>query len=363
MKTLDAYNNINPQQMNKDYKSINDTFYLNHNERNKNFCILKENAISTQDNPAILLDTPNLDYKVNEVPPDEKMDGINEAEISYSDVNKYQNDYLFNSSNQDIKNIFNLNDANSILQELLGKKTFRDPQEYAKILAKKHGDMKCEDIILDNDKYDKDIEMVMKYADSVHPFKVVIEFCQKFKWPSPEIDTFNIGTNENPQFKTTISIKNNTFKGEAVGVQKKIAKSTLKYNKNNIENAAINALTNLLEDPVVRDSLKMFVKGVLLKKEEDLRSHIKIKENPNNEEEEDGEYDRIKEEQMMEITEKEEKERVEKLLKEYYQNNPLVKLNFFKNKVKIPFSFTYSQKPKIKIATLYVGSEICKEIN
>jgi hypothetical protein len=108
--------------------------------------------------------------------------------------------------------------------------------------------------------------------------------------------------------------------------------------------------------------MKMFVKGVLLKKEDDLRSQVKIKENLN-EEEEDGEYLKIKEEQMLEITEKEEKERVEKLLKDYYQNNPLVKLNFFKNKVKIPFSFTYSQKPKLKIANLYVGSEICKGYN
>jgi len=104
--------------------------------------------------------------------------------------------------------------------------------------------------------------------------------------------------------------------------------------------------------------MKMFVKGVLLKKEEDSRSQVKLKENPN--EDEEGEYTRIKEEQMLEITDSQEKERVEKLLREYQENNPLIKLNFFKNKVKIPFSFTYSQKPKLKIATLFVGSEICK---
>jgi hypothetical protein len=121
--------------------------------------------------------------------------------------------------------------SQSILHELLGKKTFRDPNEYAKTLTKKHslGNLKCEDVILDNDKYDKDIEMVMKYAESAHPFKLVIEFCQKFKWSSPEIDTYNIGTDENPQFKTTISIKNNTFKGEALGIQKKSSKSKLIY--------------------------------------------------------------------------------------------------------------------------------------
>ena len=43
--------------------------------------------------------------------------------------------------------------------------------------------------------------------------------------------------------------------------------------------------------------MKMFVKGVLLKQEDDLRSHVKIKENMN--EEDDGEYLRIKEEQML----------------------------------------------------------------
>jgi hypothetical protein len=128
---------------------------------------------------------------------------------------------------EEIANISN--DAQSILNQLLGKKTFRDPMEYAKTLTKKHdlGNLKCEDIILDNDKYDKDIDMVMKYANSQHPFKLIIEFCQKFKWPSPEIDTFDIGTNENPQFKTTISINYNKFRGEAIGAQKKTSKSKL----------------------------------------------------------------------------------------------------------------------------------------
>jgi hypothetical protein len=74
--------------------------------------------------------------------------------------------------------------------------------------------------------------MIMEYAENIHPFKLVIEFSQKFKWPYPEIDTFPIKNNENsevPLFKTAISVKNNSFKGEAIGMTKKVSKSNLIY--------------------------------------------------------------------------------------------------------------------------------------
>jgi hypothetical protein len=123
----------------------------------------------------------------------------------------------------------------------------------------------------------------------------------------------------------------------------------------------------MLEDSVVRDSMKIFVKGLLLKIEDNLRSQVKIKDDFLEDEEE---LMRIKQEQGG-ITntindpnvDEEEKQRVDKLLKEYHQNNPLIKLNFFKNKVKIPFSFTTiqrgSNRNRVVVATLYVGSEIC----
>jgi hypothetical protein len=232
--------------------------------------------------------------------------------------------------------------------------------EYAKILTKKHGlgNLKCDEVVLEEDKYDDDIHLVMKYADSVHPFKLVIEFCQKFKWSHPQIDTFSIGTNENPMFKTTISVKNNKYKGEAEGNQKKVSKSNFYYLI--LENAAIIALNNMLEDSLVRDSMKIFVKSLMNKKEDDARALIK-----NNIEEGDLNSNIIKEDNMLcELNEEDEIERVEKTLREYHQNNPLIKLNFFKNKVKIPFSFTYTHKGshqnRLKVATLYVGSEICK---
>ena len=221
--------------------NINGIFYesqSNTNFSNKNLNkILKtsgrmERTSSIRHNEEFLLDNsilPNKNYML-----EDQMEIIHDFNVLNNKVSNALNinnlldlEGEMDDTLKDRDSCVNLTaDAQSILQDLLGKKSYRDPNEYAKTLTKKHtlGDINCEDVILDNDKYDKDIEMVMKYAESAHPFKVVIEFCQKFKWSTPEIETYNIGTNESPQFKTTISIKNNTFKGEAVGVQKNYPK-------------------------------------------------------------------------------------------------------------------------------------------
>jgi hypothetical protein len=144
------------------------------------------------------------------------------ADKSEIEPNTTLNNFLNNEEN------INLNNTNNTY---LGRKIRRDPGEFAKEFAVKHtlGNIKCHDIDLISEKYNDDIQMIMKYAESVHPFKLVIEFCQKFKWPSPEIDTFSIAKDEKfPMFKTTISVKNNTFRGEATGAQKKVSKSKQK---------------------------------------------------------------------------------------------------------------------------------------
>lgn len=124
------------------------------------------------------------------------------------------------------------NKQNNLNQTLLGRKVYRDPSDAIRELADKHklGNMKCQQVQLNDDKYLDDIQMIMKYAEEVHPFKLVIEFCQKFKWPAPEIDTFTVNSDKQdpsqpPVFKTTISVKNNTYKGEALGATKKLSKS------------------------------------------------------------------------------------------------------------------------------------------
>lgn len=104
------------------------------------------------------------------------------------------------------------------------------PGEKLRNFAEKHtlGDIRCDNITLNTEQYTDDIQMIMKYAESVHPFKLVIEYCQKFKWPMPEIDTFPLKSNT-PLFKTTISVKNNFYKGEAVGIQKRLSKSNSNF--------------------------------------------------------------------------------------------------------------------------------------
>lgn len=119
----------------------------------------------------------------------------------------------------------------------------------------------------------------------------------------------------------------------------------------------------MMEDTITRDSMKIFVKGLLSKKDEECSVKIPV----NDFCEDDEDFLRIKQElgqgqYLNEYDESTEKERVERILTEFYQNNPLIKLNFFKNKVKIPFSFTFAwrgnQKKRICTATLYVGSEV-----
>lgn len=114
-------------------------------------------------------------------------------------------------------------------REFLGKKMQRSPGSQKKLLQeKKLGNMKCDEIDLENDKYNDDLQIIFKYAEE-NPFKVVLEFSQKFHWAYPMVDTFEITNEEDPEvplFKTAISLKNNTFRGEGVGLQKKLAKST-----------------------------------------------------------------------------------------------------------------------------------------
>jgi hypothetical protein len=133
-------------------------------------------------------------------------------------------------------------EANFKNQLFIGKKSYRHPNDEIKEILSKHniGNFNCEEIILSDEKYDQDIKMIINWAEENHPFKLVIEFCQKFKWPLPETFILNtksidIGqmvdkadTSEAPLFKTTISVKNNTFKGEALGLTKKISKSKFK---------------------------------------------------------------------------------------------------------------------------------------
>lgn len=230
-KTSSIGNNI-------EYKSINDLGCINYYQKERKSAESNNPHVSVQKEPELLIDT-SIDPTQTHVILDDKTEML----IDSHEMNKNNSNIMINLTyreenidkelereNKEQEEITSIsNDAQSIINQLLGKKTCRDPMEYAKTLTKKHdlGNIKCEDIILDNDKYDKDIEMVMKYANSQHPFKLIIEFCQKFKWPLPEIDTFEIGTNENPEFKTTISIKNNKFRGEALGAQKKTAKSNL----------------------------------------------------------------------------------------------------------------------------------------
>lgn len=115
----------------------------------------------------------------------------------------------------------------------------------------------------------------------------------------------------------------------------------------------------MLEDNVVRDSMKLFVKSLIIKNDEE-KGLTNIKEMA-----EDNNFDLkiVEHDQDIESIDQNEKARVEKLLLEYHKNNPLNKLNFFKNKVKIPFSFTHGQrgsnKKRIWTCTLFVGSEIC----
>lgn len=100
----------------------------------------------------------------------------------------------------------------------------------------------------------------------------------------------------------------------------------------------------MLEDDMVRDSMKMFANSLKQKKENISPCKYSSKSNDI-------------------LNDEDEEIRVEMLIKEFHKKNPLVNLNFFKEKAKIPYSFTFTQrgngKQRTTIATLYVGSEIC----
>jgi hypothetical protein len=171
---------------------------------------------------------------------------INKANIQpQSAQNKFNVQQDTTSTSRNVPTLANFNSNQTmqlhqdpeITNEFLGKKINRDPNtEEKKILLKKHnmGNISCDQIALSDEKYDDDIKMIINFANEGHPFQIVIQFCQKFKWPMPEIDTFAVKNNDNPEvpiFKTTISVKSNTFKGEATGHTKKSSKSknTLKF--------------------------------------------------------------------------------------------------------------------------------------
>jgi hypothetical protein len=113
----------------------------------------------------------------------------------------------------------------------------------------------------------------------------------------------------------------------------------------------------MLLDEFVRDNMKLFVHQLSYKKEDPLNKKMRWDMT-------DEEILAVKEEQMNYKLTEEEKKEDELKIKEYQMNNPLNKLSFFKEKVKIPFSITCSQKGSGKtqkrIATVFVGSEICK---
>lgn len=114
----------------------------------------------------------------------------------------------------------------------------------------------------------------------------------------------------------------------------------------------------MLEDDIVRDSMKIFVNSILQKIDGN-----ELKQNRDYYVEEGATETITIKQEGEEILEGDEELRVEKLINDYHENNPLGPLNFFKNKVKIPFSFTFTQKGNgskaIRVATLFVGSEIC----
>jgi hypothetical protein len=106
----------------------------------------------------------------------------------------------------------------------------------------------------------------------------------------------------------------------------------------------------MLEDTFVRDSIKIFVKDLILKKQD--TNSIKLLSQQTNDEEQTDEISNSNRASL------EEKQRVEKALSEFHQNNPLIYLSYFKDKVKIPFSFTFTQRGLMRIANVFVGSEI-----
>lgn len=122
-------------------------------------------------------------------------------------------------------------DTESNNELILGKKINRDPNsEEKKILINNRniGNISCNQFALNDENYDEDIKMILNFANEGHPIQIVTQFCQKFKWTMPEIDSFAIKNNENPEvpiFKTTISVKNDTYKGEGSGHTKKSSKS------------------------------------------------------------------------------------------------------------------------------------------
>jgi hypothetical protein len=148
---------------------------------------------------------------------------------NYDDGLQHQGNHLnqINQLNNDGLSQYPLDPKN---EKLIGKKSYRHPNDEIYEILKKHkiGNFNCEEVILSDEKYDQDIKMIISWAEENHPFKLVIEFCQKFKWAHPETYTLNTKSSdivEAPLFKTTISVKNNTFKGEALGLTKKISKS------------------------------------------------------------------------------------------------------------------------------------------
>jgi hypothetical protein len=112
----------------------------------------------------------------------------------------------------------------------------------------------------------------------------------------------------------------------------------------------------MLEDSFVRDSLKIFVKDLILKKDDELKKSIKLLSLQTSDDEFSSFVDTNQEMNMTQLID--EKQRVEKALSEFHQNNPLIYLSFFKDKVKIPFSFTFTQRGVMRIATVFVGSEV-----
>lgn len=113
-------------------------------------------------------------------------------------------------------------------KEFLGKKIQRSPIENF-THSNNLGAMNCNEIDIENNKFNSDIDMIFKYAEN-NPFHFISVYAQKFHWPYPIIDTFNIENQEEPGipfFKTAISVKNNTFRGEGIGPQKRLSKSKI----------------------------------------------------------------------------------------------------------------------------------------
>jgi hypothetical protein len=74
-----------------------------------------------------------------------------------------------------------------------------------------------------NQKYHDDIVHILKYAEENNPHSLLIELCQSLKWTFPNINSYEISENNINVYKTQIGLK--SFKGDAIGITKKISKS------------------------------------------------------------------------------------------------------------------------------------------